>query len=84
MIFQPRGEESDYVASVRADFGKIFDVGTRLRVDESMEVKRIDVDARVNFWRIDGSARYFKVADSSPTAHDGDEGLVPEWPVQGR
>lgn len=69
-------EESDYVASVRADFGKIVDVGARFRVDESLEVKRIDVDARASFWRIDGSARYFKVADSAPGANDGDEGLA--------
>jgi LPS-assembly protein len=70
------GEESDYVASVRADLGQIFDVGARFRVDEDMDVKRLDVDARVNFWRINGSARYFKVADSSPGLNDGDEGIV--------
>ncbi len=68
------GEESDYVASVRADFGKIFDVGARFRVDENMEVKRVDVDARASFWRIDGSARYFKVDQNS--AGNPDEGLV--------
>ncbi len=68
------GEESDYVASVRADFAKIFDVGARFRVDENMEVKRMDVDARANFWRIDGSARYFKVAENASGVED--EGLV--------
>lgn len=70
------GKESDYVASVRADFGKLLDVGARFRVNDNMEVKRMDVDARANFWRIDGSARYFKVSESAPGANNGDEGLV--------
>ncbi len=68
------GEESDYVASVRADFGKIVDVGARFRVDENFEVKRMDVDARANFWRLSGAARYFKVAENAAGVED--EGLA--------
>lgn len=68
------GEESDYVASVRADFAKILDVGARFRVDENMEVKRMDVDAKASIWRIDGSARYFRVAENAGGVKD--EGLV--------
>lgn len=55
------GKESDYVASVRADLGSILNVGARFRVDNEYEVKRMDVDANANFWRVSGGARYFKV-----------------------
>lgn len=68
------GEESDYVASVRADLGQIFNVGARFRVDEEYEVKRMDVDAGANIWRLSGNARYFKVAENAAGIED--EGLV--------
>lgn len=68
------GEESDYVASVRADLGRIFKVGARFRTDEELEVKRIDMDASVDFWRLRGDARYFKVAENAAGVED--EGLV--------
>lgn len=68
------GEESDYVASVRADLGQIFNAGARFRVDEEYEVKRMDVDAGANIWRLSGSARYFKVAENASGIED--EGLV--------
>lgn len=68
------GEESDYVASVRADISNIFNVGARFRVDEEYEVKRMDVDAGANIWRLSGSARYFKVAENASGVED--EGLV--------
>jgi LPS-assembly protein len=70
------GEESDYVASVRADLGKIVDVGARFRMDDEMTVKRIDVDAGVDFWRFRGDARYFKVSETSPGSGDENEGIV--------
>ncbi|HPI47747.1 MAG TPA: LPS assembly protein LptD [Hyphomonadaceae bacterium] len=68
------GEKSDYVASVRADLGNIFNVGARFRVDDEYEVKRMDVDAGANFWRIHGSARYFKVAENASGV--ADEGIA--------
>lgn len=69
------GEESDYVASVRADIGNLFDIGARFRVDDdNYEIKRMDVDARASIWRFDGSARYFKIAENSAGIED--EGLV--------
>ncbi len=67
------GEESDYVASVRADLGRIFEVGARFRIDDEQTVKRIDLNAGVDVWRIKGDARYFKVSD---TVTGDDEGLV--------
>lgn len=68
------GERSDYVASVRADIGRIFDVGARFRADDNFEVKRMDVDARASFWRVNGSARYFRIAENASGAED--EGLA--------
>lgn len=56
------GKESDYVASVRADLGSLFNIGARFRVDDEYTVKRMDVDAGANIWRVSGNARYFKVA----------------------
>lgn len=68
------GEKSDYVASVRADLGTIFNVGARFRVDDDYEVKRMDVDAGASFWRLQGSARYFKVAENASGI--ADEGIA--------
>jgi len=68
------GEESDYVASVRADLGNIFRVGARFRANDELEVKRIDMDAGVDFWRMRGNARYFKVSENAAGVED--EGLV--------
>jgi LPS-assembly protein len=72
------GEESDYVASVRADLGRLFEVGARFRTNDELEVRRIDVDASVDFWRIRGDARYFRVegASTTPGVSTADEGLV--------
>ena len=70
------GEESDYVASVRADLGKIVNVGARFRMDDAATVKRIDVDAGLNAWNFRGNARYFKVSETVPGANDEDEGVV--------
>jgi LPS-assembly protein len=72
------GEESDYVASVRADLGRLFEVGARFRANDELEVARVDVDASVDFWRIRGDARYFRVEDSNttPGISSAEEGLV--------
>jgi len=67
-------ELSDYVASVRADVGRIVNVGARVRMDDSLEVARLDIDADVNFWRMNGNARYFRVARNASGTED--EGLV--------
>ncbi len=70
------GEESDYVASVRADMGKIVNVGARFRVDDEAAIRRIDVDAGLNAWNFRGTARYFKVSETVPGANDENEGVV--------
>jgi LPS-assembly protein len=72
------GEESDYVASVRADLGRLFEVGARFRTNDELDVRRVDVDASVDFWRIRGDARYFRVegASTTPGVSTDDEGLV--------
>jgi LPS-assembly protein len=67
-------KESDYVASVRADIGRIVSAGARFRLDDDMTVNRVDADANANFWRISGGARYFKIAKNAAGVED--EGLV--------
>lgn len=74
-------EKSDYVASVRADMGKIFEVGARFRVNDDLDINRVDVDAGVNVWRVRGDARYFKVTGAAAGSLPGasvteDEGIV--------
>jgi LPS-assembly protein len=68
------GEESDYVASVRADLGTLFNIGARFRLDDNYDVKRTDVNAQTNIWRVSAAARYFKVAENAAGVED--EGLV--------
>jgi LPS-assembly protein len=43
-------------------------VGSRMRLDDNLAVKRVDVDTTVNFWRISGLARYFDVAATPQSA----------------
>ncbi|HVY90874.1 MAG TPA: LPS assembly protein LptD, partial [Hyphomonadaceae bacterium] len=68
------GEKSDYVASVRANIGTLLAVGTRMRLDDSLAVQRIDVDTSANFWRVSGRARYFEVAENAQGLKD--EGIA--------
>ncbi len=68
------GEESDYVATARADFGQNFYVGTRMRLDDDFNLSRIDVDARGQLWRLNGAARYYRITSNSAGAED--EGIL--------
>jgi LPS-assembly protein len=67
-------ETSDYVASVKADLGRILNAGIRLRMNDDFSVNRVDVSANANFWRASGGGRYFKISENS--AGNEDEGLV--------
>jgi LPS-assembly protein len=69
------GEESDYVASVRADLARIVNVGARFRVNDDMDINRVDVDAGFDIWRVKGDARYFKVTSATAGTPDN-EGIV--------
>ncbi|MEZ6028392.1 MAG: LPS assembly protein LptD [Hyphomonadaceae bacterium] len=69
-----RDETSDYVASVRADVGRIVNVGARFRMDDDLEVNRLDIDAGINVWRVRGNARYFRVTENALGTED--EGIV--------
>ncbi|MEP7209866.1 MAG: LPS assembly protein LptD, partial [Alphaproteobacteria bacterium] len=76
------GKTSDYVASVRADFGSALSTGARVRYDDAFEFSRIDLDASAHIWRVNGSARYFRIAEKpstsgTATAPTGpDEGII--------
>jgi LPS-assembly protein len=69
------GEKSDYVASVKADFGQFFHTQARARLNDDFRLQRLDIDTRANIWRLRGDARYFKVEGSSANPA-GDEGIV--------
>jgi LPS-assembly protein len=44
-------------------------VGSRLRLGESLDINRIDVDSSFDVWNLSGGVRYFKI-------NDGDEGIA--------
>ena len=69
------GEKSDYVASVKGDLGQYFRTTARARLDDNLKVSRLDLEARADFWRVHGDARYFKVT-SQTAGVAGQEGLV--------
>lgn len=68
------GKTSDYVASVRANFGGALSAGARMRYDNDLDFARIDVDTTANIWRLSGTARYFRIAKNSSGVPD--EGVV--------
>ena len=43
-------------------------------MDNELEISRLDLDASVNFWRVNGNARYFRVDRNAAGLQD--EGLV--------
>jgi LPS-assembly protein len=67
-------EKSDYVASVKLDLGSVFSVGSRMRLDDSFNIDRVDLSASANFWGFTGNARYFKVAKNAQGVED--EGIA--------
>lgn len=71
------GNNSDWLASISADLGRTLSVETRARLDdETFDINRIDASVRTRFWRVQGSARYYRVAaDITETGID-DEGIV--------
>lgn len=54
-------KKSDYVAAVKLNLGSHLTTGARMRFDDDLNMNRIDVDAGVNFWRVSGGARYFRI-----------------------
>jgi LPS-assembly protein len=68
------GKKSDYVASVRGDFGQTLSTGVRVRYDDDFNFSRIDLDASTSVWRLRGTARYFRIAANS--AGVPDEGII--------
>lgn len=51
---------SDWVAGVDADF-KPFNGNVRFRLDDNLNLERVDASASARFWRINVNARYFNV-----------------------
>lgn len=71
------GTSSDWVGAVSADFGSLLRVGVRTRLDsEDFSVNRIDANVATTLWRIQASARYFRVdEDIRPGISARDEGF---------
>lgn len=71
------GSSSDWVASASADFGQGLRLDTRLRLDgESFKLNRFDTRVSTTLWRIQASARYFRIdEDLRPDFNVPDEGF---------
>jgi LPS-assembly protein len=67
-------EKSDYVASVKLNLGKFASISSRMRLDDSFNVNRIDLSAGANFLGFSGDARYFKVVKNASGSED--EGIA--------
>jgi LPS-assembly protein len=65
---------SDYVGSMRANFGPTLSTGVRVRYDDNLNFSRIDLDATTRIWRLNGTARYFRIAKNSSGIPD--EGII--------
>ena len=52
---------SDWVGGVDADLGPNFGGNVRFRLDDNLDIQRIDASARAKIWRLTASARYFNV-----------------------
>ncbi len=65
---------SDYIATAKAEFGKPLRLDARVRFDDDFTFNRIDAGVTTDVWRLQGTARYFKVASNS--SNQADEGLV--------
>ncbi|MEO1476093.1 MAG: LPS assembly protein LptD [Pseudomonadota bacterium] len=71
------GNASDWVAGFSADFGRALRINMRMRLDEdNFSFNRVDARVTTNFWRVQSSARYFRVdEDVRPNINVPDEGI---------
>ena len=76
------GTSSDWLGALSADFGRRLRLEARVRLDaQTFKANRIDAFASTNIWRINASARYFRVdedirvSELGNTFTEPDEGL---------
>lgn len=55
---------SDWVGGVDADLGPNFGGNVRFRLDNNLNIQRIDASARAKIWRLTTAARYFAVDEA--------------------
>lgn len=71
------GTSSDWLAAFSVDFGKILELNTRLRLSpENFGVERVDTGASLDFWRLRGDARYYRIDDDITADGLTDEGFA--------
>ena len=70
------GTVSDWVGGVTADFGRPLKVETRVRLDDdSLALNRIDARINSRIWRLNTSARYYRIDGDVTTSGLSDEGV---------
>lgn len=57
-------EKSDYVAGAGFDIGDYFTFDTSLRLDDDFDIRRVEIQSAVNWWRINSTVNYFNIDDS--------------------
>lgn len=57
-------EASDWVGSGQLNLGRVFSSEARVRLDDDLEIQRLDVAARTRAGRFSASAYYFQIEES--------------------
>lgn len=71
------GTVSDWVAGASVDFGQPFLFESSVRLDDdSLELNRIDARLASAFWRVSGSAQYYKISDEITLSGRPEEGIA--------
>lgn len=76
-------ETSDWVGSVKADFGSPLQFETRLRFDDdNFALNRFDAQVSFDWWRVEGDVRYYRISSDITENDLDDEGVTMEGQVQ--
>ena len=77
------GTSSDWLGAISGDFGRRLRLEARIRLDaQTYEVNRIDASAATSFWRINASARYFRIDEDIRVSETGTPFTVPDEGLQ--
>lgn len=70
------GTVADWVTGLTADFGDPLRIDARLRLDDdSLGMNRVDVKLSSSWWRLEGTARYYKISGDITTSGNDDEAV---------
>ncbi|MEL6662212.1 MAG: LPS assembly protein LptD [Pseudomonadota bacterium] len=72
-----QGTSSDWVADFEIDFGAPLRVSGAVRLDEdTLDPNRVEAQLSTSFWRLSGSANYFKLSEDITTSGVEEEAVT--------